>query len=225
MRYLLMGWIVLGWAAVGAVVHAAGGVQPAGLMCEHLVNPVGIDASQPRLAWSLTAPAQPRGQVQTAYQVLVAGDPKILATDRGNLWDSGRVAADSVQTVYAGRPLESYQQCFWKVRVWDKDGTPSEWSSPASWSMGILDTKFWQSHWLRYAKVPPPSAEALAGAAAKKPNPWGQKFQSPRFRKTFELTRPVARATATICGLGYYELRINGAKAGDRVLDPALHTV
>ena len=162
MRYLLTGWIIFGWTVVAAMAHAghplAGrGVKPAGLTCEYLIDPVGIDASQPRLAWSLTAPAQPRGQRQTAYQVLVAGDAKMLAADRGDLWDSGRVASDTVQTVYAGHSLESYRQCFWKVRVWDKDGTASDWSSPASWSMGILDAKVWQARWLRYAKVPPPS--------------------------------------------------------------------
>lgn len=225
MRYLLTACVILVCAVIAPRAHAgrplAGrGLQPAGLTCEHLINPVGIDASQPRLAWSLTAPAQPRGQAQTAYQVLVAGDAEALAADRGDLWDSGRVASGTVQTVYAGHPLGSYQQCFWKVRVWDKDGEPSAWSSPASWSMGILDARLWKARWLRYAKVPAPSAESAAGAATQRPKPWGQKFQSPRFRKTFDLTKSVSRATATICGLGYYELRINGAKVGDRVLDP-----
>ena len=43
----------------------------------------------------------------------------------------------------------------------------------------------------------------------------------PRLRKTFVLDRPVRRATATVCGLGFYELYLNGAKVGTRVLAPA----
>jgi alpha-L-rhamnosidase len=43
----------------------------------------------------------------------------------------------------------------------------------------------------------------------------------PRLRKTFVLKKPVRRATASVCGLGFYELYLNGAKAGDRVLAPA----
>ncbi|MBN2210804.1 MAG: family 78 glycoside hydrolase catalytic domain [Sedimentisphaerales bacterium] len=39
-------------------------------------------------------------------------------------------------------------------------------------------------------------------------------------RKEATLKPDIARATATICGLGYYELYLNGEKIGDHVLDP-----
>jgi alpha-L-rhamnosidase len=41
-------------------------------------------------------------------------------------------------------------------------------------------------------------------------------------RKEFALAKPVARATAYVCGLGLFEMYLNGAKVGDHVLDPAL---
>jgi alpha-L-rhamnosidase len=41
-------------------------------------------------------------------------------------------------------------------------------------------------------------------------------------RREWTLMQDVKRATATIAGLGYYELWINGAKVGDHVLDPVL---
>ena len=44
---------------------------------------------------------------------------------------------------------------------------------------------------------------------------------APLFRREFTLERPVRRARAYVCGLGYYELRLNGRKVGDHVLDPA----
>ena len=41
---------------------------------------------------------------------------------------------------------------------------------------------------------------------------------APQFRKTFVLSKPVARARVYVCGLGYYELHLNGRKVGDHVL-------
>ena len=40
-------------------------------------------------------------------------------------------------------------------------------------------------------------------------------------RKTFSMQKPVKRATAHICGLGYYLLHINGRRIGDYLLAPA----
>ncbi len=76
------------------------------LRCEYLENPLGIDETAPRLSWTLQSDR--RGQRQTAYQVLVASSPELLGQDRGDLWDSGRVASDeTAQVVYAGKTLGS----------------------------------------------------------------------------------------------------------------------
>lgn len=40
------------------------------------------------------------------------------------------------------------------------------------------------------------------------------------FRKVLSLTVPVARATVSVCGLGLYQLYLNGKKVGDAVLSP-----
>ena len=63
-----------------------------GLRCEYAHEPLGIDAPRPRLSWRLESAR--RGERQTAYQVLVASGVETLAKDRGDLWDSGRVASD-----------------------------------------------------------------------------------------------------------------------------------
>ena len=41
-----------------------------------------------------------------------------------------------------------------------------------------------------------------------------------QLRKEFGLEMEVKRAVAYVCGLGFYELHLNGQKVGDRVLDP-----
>lgn len=44
---------------------------------------------------------------------------------------------------------------------------------------------------------------------------------SPLMRKTFSVDKQVLRARAYVSGLGYYELYLNGRRAGNHVLDPA----
>jgi alpha-L-rhamnosidase len=163
------------------------------LRCEYLANPNGIDVLRPRLSWLLDSDR--RGEKQTAYQVFVT-------TTQGELWDSGKVASDqSIQVEYAGKPLSSRQACQWKVRVWDKDGKPSAWSKPATWTMGLLKPDDWQAKW-----IGSPISELVAPA--------------PLLRKTFTVTQPIKRATVYVTGLGFYELHLNGGKVGDHEMDP-----
>jgi len=178
------------------VLLAAGATWPDRPRCEYRVNPLGIDAPQPRLSWILES--DQRGQGQTAYRILVANTTEKLQADDGDLWDSGKVSSgQSLHVPYAGKPLEPLQRCLWKVRVWDRDGAESEWSEPASWTTGLLGS--WEARWIG-ADVP--------------------RQTMPLFRREFDVSRPVKRALASICGLGHYELRLNGRKVGDHELDP-----
>jgi alpha-L-rhamnosidase len=114
------------------------------LRCEGLDDPQGIDVTQPRLSWILHSAAQ--GEMQTAYHVMVASSTAALAADKGDLWDSGKVSSgQSIQVDYAGKSLGSRDQCFWKVRVWDRTGKALDWSKPAHWSMGVLSPADWGS--------------------------------------------------------------------------------
>src|SRR2546421_71163 len=105
---------------------ATSAAPPAGprvdhLRCEYLANPLGVDVPNPRLSWAVSADA--RGEGQTAYQVLVASSPENLASDQGDLWDSGQVrSGQSTFVEYQGQPLASGVRCHWKVRVWDRQG-------------------------------------------------------------------------------------------------------
>ncbi len=133
---------------VGAVlvgsVHSAesGGTWPLsdhnviGLRCEFRVNPLGLDASRPRLSWVIES--NDHGMVQTAYQVVVDG-----------VWDTGKVVADQSQNIeYGGKPLVSGTRYDWKVRVWDNSGKVSKWSEPARWTMGLLKPEDWTARWI-----------------------------------------------------------------------------
>jgi hypothetical protein len=182
------------------------------LRCEYLVNPLGIDVVKPRLSWVISdaEPETVRGQKQTVYQILVASTSEKLLKNEGDLWDSGKVASDrSIHVEYAGKPLASHQQCFWKVKVWTlstmhtEPGTPnpsaSEWSKPALWTMGLLKPEDWQAKWI--------------GAGTKE-------HESLLLRRDFTVKSRLRRAVVAVCGLGHYELTLNGQKVSEDVLTP-----
>ncbi|GAB3290912.1 glycoside hydrolase family 78 protein [Hymenobacter humi] len=186
---------------------APGPVQLQRLRCELLTNPEGIDAPEPRLSWELSGPE--RGLTQTAYQVLVASNPEKLAADEGDLWNSGKVAsAQSVHVTYAGAPLKTRVRCYWKVKTWTNQGETA-WSAPARWSMGLLNYLDWKGRWIGLDRAFPwDKEESHARLSAR------------YFRKEFMADKPIKQATASIIGLGLYELYLNGQRVGDQVLAP-----
>src|ERR1039458_4058970 len=116
---------------------ALASLSPDQLRCEYLDNPLGLDTPQPRLSWVLES--KQRAEMQTAYQILTASSEALLKADSGDLWDTGKVASEqTLHIVYAGKALGSSHRCYWKVRVWDKDGKASAYSGPASWDMGLV---------------------------------------------------------------------------------------
>ncbi|MHB8969482.1 MAG: family 78 glycoside hydrolase catalytic domain, partial [Pirellulaceae bacterium] len=134
-----------------AAVPAPAAVLVSDLHCEYLKNPAGVEVARPRLGWIINSdePVAARGLRQTAYRVLVASSPELLALDQGDLWDSGQVPSDeSAHVEYAGQPLVSRTRCCWKVRIWDQAGEPSAWTTPASWTMGLLKPEDWQGRWI-----------------------------------------------------------------------------
>ncbi len=185
-----------------------GATRVAALRCEYRDSPLGVNSPRPRLRWVIVSDR--RGEIQTAYQVLVASSEELLKNHRGDFWDSGKVASDRQNQIeYAGTPLPSRTRCYWKVRVWDKDGNASAWSDSADSSMGLLTDEVWKAQWI--------------GAPAKPRDLSGNDLKPSatiQLRKEFAVEKVIKRATISVCGLGFYELRLNGRKVGDRVLDP-----
>jgi alpha-L-rhamnosidase len=183
------------------------------------------------IAYSLqpTAPSS-RGVKQTAYQILVASSEKLLKEGKGDLWDSGKVESDqSLQIVYAGKPLTSRMQCYWKVRVWTfteprtLNPEPSLWSAPAYWTMGLLEPDDWTAEWIghdaAYAVSPEQAADDrlfnVRGVS------WhhmagGLIHKDVCFRKEVELPadRPVRRAVLALYAYNECRAAVNGTPIG-----------
>ncbi len=188
------------FVAAGSAVSAPPALWPTHLLADEASGPLGIDAASPRLAWRLES--EERGQRQTAFRVLVASTKEILGRDLGDLWDSGRVASDQTSGVpYAGRPLRSFERVYWKVRAWDKGGQETPWSSVETWTMGVLTAADWRASWIG-APAGGPSADALL------------------LRRGLVARPGLVRAVAYVCGLGTYEMTIDGRRVGEDLLTP-----
>ncbi len=174
--------------------------KPINLLCEYMTEALGIDVLLPRFSWNTDLVE--RGQFQKAYQILVASIVENLDKDYGDMWDSGRIESNqSVNVIYSGKKLKSEQICYWKVRIWDKDEKATSYSNISKFEVSLLRPEDWQAEWI--------------GSDDKEAN-----GVAPLFRKEFTLKKNIKRARVYISGLGYYELRINGKKVGDNILDP-----
>ena len=186
-------------------------LNPVRLQCEYESAPLGIDTMHPRLGWWFESSR--RNEIQTAYQVVVARSSANLKSGKYDQWDSGKVVSDqSVHVEYAGKSLASNKAYFWKVRVWDRDRKESTWSPTSSWTTGLFKPEDWGGKWI--AVTAEHSYTSTTRTIAEQPN------AAIHLHKDITVEKNVRRATAFICGLGYYELWMNGKKIGDHVLDP-----
>lgn len=170
------------------------------LFVESARCPLGIDVLQPAFGWSF-ADSPVRLQMQTAYRIIVFDSEDTLRS--GIVWDSGqRSSKKNVHILYEGPALASRLRYYWKVQVWDEKGQMTE--SPVSWwEMGLLHDQDWSATWIAQFDKEPSERPAL-----------------PLMRREFHLDKPVAQARVYLCGLGQFELRLNGEKVGDNVLEP-----
>jgi alpha-L-rhamnosidase len=189
---------------ISSCEQSENGLVPIALQCEYQTEPLGIDVSEPRFGWQLHEPGQVRGQRQTAYHMLVASNLEKLTETGADVWNSGKVSSpQSVLVPFEGEKLQSGSAYFWKVRVYDKDGKPSEWSKPARFVTGVLDPAEWDAaSWMRHPDAP------------QTKHIW--------FRKNIKLKTVSEAAFIHVASLGHHELYVNGEKADNSVLASAL---
>lgn len=172
-------------------------VQVSSLLTENKINPIGLGTTVPRFSWKIVS--DKRGTVQTAYEIKLSADK-----DKSANWNTGKVNSNqSVQIIYAGPALKSNTRYSWQVRSWDQSGTPSAWSSPASFQTGLLQISDWTAQWIK---------AGFQEDTVLRP--------SQLFRTAFQLKKTVQSATAYITVHGMYEASINGQRMGDAYLTP-----
>jgi alpha-L-rhamnosidase len=183
-------------------------------------SPLSIETHHPEFSWIV--PLAGRGRRQSAFQILVASAPERLEPGKADLWDSGKVqSARSTGIHYAGRALVSNRDYFWCVGIWDETGKDNGFSRPETFGTPLFKETDWTGHWIGMGTPDEPCPDpaiyqhgtVTPDVAALEPD-----LRAPLLRQEFTLPKAVRRARAFVCGLGLFELRLNGAKVGDDVL-------
>lgn len=172
------------------------------LRCENLTEPEGIGTMIPGLSWKIKSDRN--GTSQKAFQVLAASRIDLLDEEKADLWNSGKIiSSSSVLSQYMGNALRSRSVVCWKVRIWDENDRMSEWSTSAGFSIGLLEKSDWTASFI--------------GLPGKENN-----SVSPQLKKTFDIKNKGEKIFLHVNSLGYHEVFVNGDKAGDKVLTPAV---
>ena len=157
------------------------------LRVEYLEAPLTIDVPAPRFSWALQH-AQ-RGQVQTAYHLIVSTAPAVGTPVV--VWDTGKVSSStSLNVKYMGAPLISDTDYAWTVTWFDAAGAAST-PAAATFSTPLLDSSAWQG------------AEWVS-------SPTNGSFNTYRAEFSVDGASPV-RARLYMHGLGYAKTWLNGA--------------
>ena len=230
---LLRTFSILFILSTSLILNAQPSAIPVNLSCDFWTNPQGIDVPNPVLSWTIQTQSDIRAMHQSAYQVLVASSFENLKKGDGDLWNSGKVQSDHMgQITYAGKTLQSSQQCWWKVKIWSEKGIESAWSETSQWTMGILNPNEWKAQWItavgaekyahqyKIAKEDFNQKRNLVEFRTFGPKSEDLNYSSMLIRKKFISGPKLKRAVVHVSGLGQYELFINGSKIGDYILAP-----
>ena len=181
---------------------------------------MAVTTGDVRVGWQLVSTVN--GDRQTAYEIRITDN-----ADGSSVYAGGRQTGDESQLITLPRLPYNLQGYTWQVRVWDSEGQPSAWSggqqirvTPATiggrWIGAIsrADAKLPDGRWSNgdFKKDDYKAAWAAVDSLSDK---------SIILRKEFDTgSRTVTDAVVYVCGLGHYEMSINGVKVGDGEFAP-----
>ncbi|MGL6194640.1 MAG: family 78 glycoside hydrolase catalytic domain [Thermoguttaceae bacterium] len=168
------------------------------------IEPVGVESV--RFSWNLQD--KENGTFQAEYKILVGEQKEI--TSKTAIWDSGwQKSAKTLGIRYTGETLKPSRKYYWNVNVKNNRGEISTLKNAVPFTTGvtILDnTQFadnktdnWKAKWISVDRT--------------------DKDPLPIFRKSFKVdpSKKIEHAVVHVCGLGHYELNLNGEKVGKNI--------
>ncbi len=155
-----------------------------------MYNPIGFSMDKPCLSWIVEAP---EAKTLMASKVQVAADECF----RNIVFDSGKSNGIDSIGFTPDIVLKPRTRYYWKVTEWTDAG---EITSPSAWFETSKMEEPWKAIWIT-------------------PD-WEDKTIHPLFRKGFVLNGEIVSARVYVCGLGLYELEINGSRVCDEYLAP-----
>lgn len=130
---------------------------------------------------------------QIAAQVIIFQGDRVV-------FDSGKQEDINSLSYTPDLSLDPYTRYEWQVTVWAEDGSFAT-SEKAYFETAKME-EAWEAEWI--------TSEL-------------EDDISPYFRKEFSIDSEIVQARAYVCGLGLYEMEINGSKVGEEYLMPGYH--
>lgn len=200
---------------------------PSNLEVDNLFSPLGIDDPAPQFSWQLRDSRY--AARQTAYQIQIASQEKLLTSGSPDVWDSGKIQSDrSLGLIYQGPPLAPSTRYFWRVLAWDKNGKPYPPSAPSWWETGLLDPHAFEgadtpvsaehaARWIGYqtwyeAAVRQANAQWVTTPDASELAAIKQSEQHLAYRLPVSIEKPVRSAYLFVTGEDVASAWINGTK-------------
>jgi len=162
------------------------------LRTNHVVNPLGFEFDRLSLSW-VTDSGESPSVFQTAARVEISADFGFEII----LFDSGKNQEIVNLSYTPDIQLKPRTRYFWRVTVWGDAG--DEVSSDIAWFETAKMDEPWQAKWI---------------------TPNLDKEIHPLIRKNFTLPESFESARAYICGVGLYDVKINGKRVGDEYFAP-----
>lgn len=168
------------------------------MYCNNRINPVGVEGT-PDLRWTVVSDRN--GASVSGYEI------RIKDKETVRLEDSKTIRLEDLKTL----TFEAGKKYEWQVRVKDEKGTFSAWSKTAWFVTGLPDAGWAGAKWIGYEELPDSlklvpgvhgSGDHLGNLAVKRP-------VIPSFRKTINISKPVAEAWMFVSGLGQYTLTLD----------------
>jgi alpha-L-rhamnosidase len=163
------------------------------LRTNHISNPLGFELAVPRLSWITEDTGS---SFQSAAQVQIALDEKL----ENIIFDSGKREDIDSLSYTPSINIKPRTRYFWRVTVWGDKGDSAV--SDTAWFESSKLEEVWKAQWI---------------------TPDMDKEIHTLMRKGFEIKGEIAAARAYICGLGLYELELNGKRVSDEYFAPGIN--
>ncbi|MDO4802786.1 MAG: family 78 glycoside hydrolase catalytic domain, partial [Prevotellaceae bacterium] len=180
---------------------------------------LALVTDEARVGWQMKSTRN--DDKQTAYQLIIT---ERITHD--TIYNSYKMLTSQSQFVSLPKlPLNKYGYS-WKVRVWDKNDYVSFWSSPQDIRVmpAVIDAKWIGAISKKDANIP---EGRFANTDFKKDyfkkawqNVDSLSSRSIILKRDFTAKKDIVDAIVYVCGLGHYQMELNGMKVGDSEFAP-----